>query len=74
VLLIRGTRRCGFEIKWGDAPAVTKSTHVALTDLDLDTLAIIYAGDRRATLGKRMELVPLLQLDEYLTERELAAP
>ncbi len=72
LLLIRGTRRVGFEMKWGDAPAVTKSMHIALEDLGLDSLAIVYPGDRRATLDKRIELLPLTMLDEFLTEVQVA--
>jgi len=74
LLLVRGRHRHGFEIKWGDAPAVTKSMHIALADLGLDSLAIVYPGDRRATLEKRIELVPLTALDHYLSQIKLAPP
>jgi predicted AAA+ superfamily ATPase len=73
LLLIHATRRFGFEIKWGDAPAVTKSMHVAIADLGLDSLAIVYPGDRHATLAKGIELVPLTTLDQYLTDAQLVA-
>ncbi|MBI3464508.1 MAG: ATP-binding protein [Planctomycetes bacterium] len=71
LLLVRGERRFGFEIKWGDAPGITKSMHVALADLRLDTLAVVYPGDRRAALNKKVELVPLTLLDDYLRARKL---
>jgi len=72
LLLIHGSHRFGFEMKWGDAPAVTKSMHIALDDLGLDSLAIIYPGDRRAKLAKKIELLPIGELDQYLTETKLA--
>ena len=74
LLLVQGRRRVGVEIKWGDAPAITKSMHVALADLALDSLAIVYPGDRRASLTRKIELVPLAMLDEFLMDRKLAGP
>ena len=37
-------KRYGFECKFQDAPAMTRSMHVALTDLSLDHLWVIYPG------------------------------
>lgn len=74
LLLTQGRQRFGFEIKWGDAPSVTKSMSIALSDLGLDSLAIVYPGDRRATLTSKIELVPLTVLDDYLAERKLITP
>jgi uncharacterized protein len=59
LLLFRGQRRIGVEIKRSDAPAMTRSMHVALGDLKLDKLWIVYPGTRRYMLHDKVEAVPL---------------
>ena len=71
LLVVRGQQRYGFEIKLSDAPAVTKSMQIALSDLQLAALAVVYPGRRRVTLDRRIELVPLTELDEYLVQAKL---
>lgn len=44
LLLMRGGRRWGFEFKCSDAPAVTKSMHIALQDLGLERIWVVYPG------------------------------
>jgi uncharacterized protein len=51
-------KRHGFEIKRADAPAMTPSMRIALSDLRLDTLTVIYPGARRYTLAPRVTVVP----------------
>lgn len=52
----------GFESKRADAPTITKSMHIALDNLKLDSLMIVYPGERRYTLAKGVEVVPLAEL------------
>ncbi|MBK6627146.1 MAG: ATP-binding protein [Flavobacteriales bacterium] len=52
-------RALGFEIKREDAPRMTKSMHVALADLGLQKLYVIYPGSRRYSLAPKVECVPL---------------
>lgn len=59
-------KRIGVEIKREDAPGMTKSMHVALADLKLDALRVVYPGDRRYRLAPKVECVPLLQLGQLL--------
>lgn len=59
LLLIRGGRRYGFEFKCTDAPSVTRSMHVALEDLGLRALHVVYPGADRYRLHPRVEAVPL---------------
>lgn len=61
VLFKRG-RRIGVECKRSDAPVLTPSMRVALTDLKLDELMVVYPGTRRYPLAKRVEAVPLAEL------------
>jgi predicted AAA+ superfamily ATPase len=62
LLLIKKGRRFGVEFKCADAPDVTRSMHVALEDLKLEKLYVVYPGMRRYTLGSKVEAVPLLDL------------
>lgn len=52
LLLMRGSRRIGVEIKRSDAPALTPSMRSALEDLRLDKLWVIHPGTARYKLGK----------------------
>lgn len=58
LLFIRG-RRYGVEVKYADAPGLSKSMAVALEDLRLERLLVVYPGKERYRLGKRVEVLPL---------------
>jgi predicted AAA+ superfamily ATPase len=45
LLVVRGRKRIGFEFKYTDRPATTKSMHIALEDLKLDHLILVFPGD-----------------------------
>lgn len=57
LLVVRGRRRLGFEIKRTTAPAFTPSMRSALADLKLDSLTVIHAGDASFPLAKRVRAV-----------------
>ena len=59
LLLFKDGRRIGVECKRADAPVLTKSMQIALTDLKLDHLYVLYPGDKAYSLGKNVEVVPL---------------
>ena len=65
-LFLKGGKRVGLEMKYGDAPGMTKSMHSALEDLRLDRLWVVYPGDRRYPLEKNVEVIPLKALGEAL--------
>jgi predicted AAA+ superfamily ATPase len=65
----RGGRLVGFEAKWGDAPAMTKSMHIALTDLGLTALYVVYPGPHRYRLERRVEVIPISELPSVLPVR-----
>jgi len=46
LFIFRNGKRLGFEFKYADAPKTTKSMRIAIEDLKLDNLAIIYPGDQ----------------------------
>ena len=59
LLMFKDGRRVGVEFKRTDAPHLTPSMRIALQDLELDALYVVYPGDRRYTLAQRVEAVPL---------------
>jgi len=59
LLLVKHGRRLGVECKRIDAPRLTPSMHIALSDLALDHLTVIYPGDRPYPLAARVTVVPL---------------
>jgi predicted AAA+ superfamily ATPase len=61
LLLVRG-RRYGVEVKFQDAPRLTPSMRIALDDLRLRHLTVLYPGDRRYDLERRVTVVPIAEL------------
>ena len=61
----RGGRLLGVECKCADAPRLTPSMKIALADLDLDRVAVLYPGERRYSLADRVEPVPAGELAEH---------
>jgi hypothetical protein len=68
LLIVRGRRRLGFEIKRTSAPAVTPSVRIALSDLRLNGLDVIHAGTESFPLSKGIRAVALGQLVEQIAE------
>ena len=66
LLLMREGKRFGFEFKFQDAPRSSKAMHVALEDLHLDHLYVVYPGNERYALHDRIEVIPLSALSEDL--------
>jgi predicted AAA+ superfamily ATPase len=62
LLLLKRSRRYGVEVKFQDAPNVTRSMRVALEDLRLDHLSVLYPGDQRYSLDRGITVVPLTDL------------
>lgn len=62
LVLFRRGRRIGIECKRSDAPTLTPSMRIALADLKLDELLVVYPGEKRYPLAKKIEVVPLAEL------------
>jgi len=62
LLFFEGGRRYGVEVKFQDAPRLTPSMRIALTDLALEHLTVLYPGDRRYDLDRRVTVIPLAEL------------
>jgi predicted AAA+ superfamily ATPase len=59
LFMLADGRRVGVEFKREDAPRLTHSMHVALEDLKLDRLSVIYPGTRRYRLHEKVDVLPL---------------
>ncbi|MBX9621641.1 MAG: ATP-binding protein [Alphaproteobacteria bacterium] len=65
LLIVKGGKKIGFEIKYTDAPKITKSMHIALETLHLDSLTIIYPGKQSFSLSEKIRV---MGLEGYLKE------
>lgn len=61
LLLFKNGRRIGVECKRADAPVLTPSMRIALHDLKLDHLYVLYPGAKGYSLAKNVEVVPLAE-------------
>ena len=57
LLVVRGRRRLGFEIKRTSTPALTRSMQSAMADLKLDALTVVHAGQHSFPMGRRVRAV-----------------
>lgn len=62
LMIMRGGKRYGFEFKFEDAPATTKSMHHAIEDLELDHLWVVSPGTRALPLTDRISIMPLMHV------------
>lgn len=62
LLLFRRGKRTGVEFKRADAPKLTPSMQIAMNDLRLEELLVVYPGTRRYALAKKIHAVPLAEL------------
>lgn len=64
----RGGRLFGFEFKFADAPAVTRSMRTARETLGLERLFVVYPGERSFELGDGIVALPLGGLGSALQD------
>ncbi len=66
VFVLTAGKRVGFEFKYSDAPALTRSMHVALRDLQLDKLWIVYPGSQSYDLHDQVSAIPVEAVDRAM--------
>jgi uncharacterized protein len=66
LVIQRGTRKLGVEIKFSSAPKPTKGFWQALQDLQIDRAYVIAPVPRRYPLAERVEVVPVADLATLL--------
>jgi predicted AAA+ superfamily ATPase len=64
MVLFKGGRMYGVEIKRQDAPTMTPSMRIALEDLRLERIAVIYPGQKRYEVHKKVSVVPFSKIIE----------
>jgi len=69
LLMLKDGRRVGVEFKRADAPAVTPSMRIAIQDLGLDALYVVYPGTRRYALAQGVQALPLEALLPAISPR-----
>jgi predicted AAA+ superfamily ATPase len=62
LLVTVGGKPYGVEIKYSDAPGMTKSMHIAIDDLKLSRLLVVYPGSESYPLNEKTLVVPLARL------------
>ena len=65
LFIIKHGKRLGFEFKYTDAPRITRSMQIALNDLKLDHITVIYPGKKTFPLSDKITAQGLesLQID-----------
>ena len=71
--MIAGGERYGFEFKYTDAPGTTRSMRVAMQDLNLTHLWIVYPGAEAYDLDERISVLPVSDVPRISLSR-LASP
>jgi len=66
LMAVRKGKRWGFEIKYADAPHLTKSMKIAKKDLQLRHLWVVYPGTRSYSLGDKIDCIGLNGLEAAL--------
>jgi len=64
LLLFKGGRRLGVEVKRMDAPKLTPSMRIGLEDLKLEQLVVLYPGPKEYALAEHVRVVPLAKVAE----------
>jgi hypothetical protein len=59
LLVFKHGLRYGFEVKYADAPTMTKSIRIAVNDLRLHKVFIIYPGKEPYAVDKNVQIVPI---------------
>ena len=62
LLVMRGGKRYGFECKLADAPGTTRSMRVAVHDLELEHLWVVYPGHEAYPLDDRISVLPVADI------------
>lgn len=65
LLLFKNNRKTGVEVKFSDAPKITKSMRSAIESLNLDELFIVYPGRQSYQIDKKITVVSIDEVVSY---------
>jgi hypothetical protein len=66
LLLFHKGKRYGMEVKFSEAPEITRSMQTALHDLDLTHLWVVYPGTDAYQVEKKISVLPLQKIPELV--------
>jgi predicted AAA+ superfamily ATPase len=66
LLLFHKGKRYGMEVKFSEAPEITRSMQTALHDLDLTHLWVVYPGADAYQVEKKISVLPLQKIPELV--------
>jgi len=55
-------KRYGIEVEYSEAPRITKSSRVAIEDLQLEHLWVIYPGERAFPVDEKIDVLPAAEI------------
>jgi uncharacterized protein len=64
LLIIKDGKRMGYEIKHAESPKATRSVQIAIEDLRLDSLTVIYPGERSFALTEAIRAMPVREVPD----------
>ena len=65
MILING-KKIGIELKWSDAPRITRSMSIALTDLNLTEMWVVYPGKTAYDLDTNIHVIPAHEISSLI--------
>jgi len=65
MITVKGKRH-GFEFKYADAPGTSRSMRIAIEDLGLEHLWIIYPGNQTYSLDNKISVIPLETIQQHV--------
>lgn len=68
LLVFKNGKRFGFEFKYSDSPKVTKSMNIALNDLKLEHLYVVFPGNLNFSMSEKITAFSLDQIKELLLD------
>jgi len=66
LLFPSGGKKVGVEIKFNEAPQITSSMRIALDNLNLDHIWVIYPGEHRYPVHQKITVLPISQINEIM--------
>ena len=69
LLLVKNNCIMGIECKRSDAPKITPSMRIALHDLQLSKIAVIYPGETSYPLSDEIQVVAFKEMNHYFSEK-----
>ncbi len=56
----------GIEAKFSDAPRITPSMRIAIEDLGLKVIFVVYPGDKKYDLSEKIKVIPLTEVSNII--------